>query len=135
MNQVEQGKGLVVVCACAGRFEAHQMEEWLGAPTGTEIVRGYAKLAQVFGRKVDPVALRILADVAQDVGQLKRHAAFFGQRQRAGRIETEDVHDGQPDYGGHLVAVLIKLTEGFNLARFEIGKNAFDHFTKILVRN
>ena len=56
--------------------------------------------------------LGVLADVAQDVGELERDAALFGQRQRAARVEAEDVDDGQPHHAGHLVAVAVELVEG-----------------------
>ena len=49
----------------------------------------------------------VFADIAQNVSQLKRHAALFGERQGAARIEAEDVDDGQPDHRRHLVAVAV----------------------------
>ncbi len=74
-----------------------------------------AEFADVFVRNIDAAVLAILAHVAQDVGQLKRDAAFLGQRKRLGRFESEDVNDGETNHARHLIAVAIQLIEGLEL--------------------
>ena len=77
----------------------------------------------------------VLPDVAQDIGQLERHAALLGQRQRLGGIEAEDVDDGQPHHRSHLVAVAVQLVEGLETARLQVARHAVDHLVEILVRD
>ena len=96
------------------------MEKRRIAVAPAQIAFSDAEAAQVFGRQIDAAAFGILADVAQDVGQLKRHAAFLGQRQGARRIEAEDVDDGQPHHRRHLVAVAVQLVESLQAARLQI---------------
>ena len=119
----------------AGRFEAHQLQKWLVAVAGAEVVFAHTEAAEVFEREVNAAASGVFANVAQDVGELESHAAFLGQRQSAAGIEAEDMDDGQADDRGDLVAVAVELVEGFEAARLQVGDHAIDHFAEVLVRN
>ena len=66
--------------------------------------RRHAEAPQVLGREVHPAAVVVLAHVAQDVGQLHRHAEVVGQRRvpvRA-RRRGEDRQAQAADRAGHV---------------------------------
>src|SRR6202034_2309691 len=94
-----------------------------------------AEFANIFLRDVNAVILEVLADVAQDVGQLERDAAFLGQLKRFGRLKTKNVDDGEANHARDLIAVAIQLIEGSELLGLEIRADAIDHLIEIFVRN
>src|SRR5205823_10692042 len=85
--------------------------------------------------KIDAALRGVLLNVAQNIRQLKSDAAFFGQRQSAARIESEDVDDGQADHARHLIAILIELVERLYAPRLQVARDAVDHLPEVLVRN
>jgi len=79
--------------------------------------------------------LGIFAHVAQDVGELERHAASFGQTQRFGILETENVDDGQAHHAGDVIAVIVKFLKRLDAPRFQVRADTPDHVVKILMGN
>src|SRR5580698_603677 len=130
MHQRDQGTRFIVISPRTRSFEAHEFDEAfvMNAQIGAE-------LADVFLRKIDAAILAILAHVAQDVGQLECDAAFFGQLQGFGRLEAEDVNDGEANHASHLVAVAIQLVEGLELFGLQVRADAIDHFVEVLARD
>jgi len=61
------------------RLELHQPQELGSAIAAGQVVFGNAEARQVVLRQVDAAASRILADVAQNIGELKSDSAFFRQ--------------------------------------------------------
>ena len=51
---------------------------------------------EVFKRQIDSIALCILGDIAQNVGQLERNSCLFRQLFRARICITEDPYTDQP---------------------------------------
>src|ERR1017187_10467060 len=132
MNQVEERQRLVVVSARPLRFELHQVEKRLAALARVDVPGGEPEAAQVFGRQINSAARRVFPDIPQDIGQLERHAAFFGQRQRAARLEPENGYGCQPDHRRRLVAIAVELIEGLKLARLQVREDPVDHRAEIL---
>ena len=79
--------------------------------------------------------MRVFANVAQNIGQLKGDTALLCQNQRLHRFEAKDVNDGQPNDRGHVVAIIVEFLERLNPARFDIRGDAIDHFVKEAVRD
>src|SRR6266566_3440942 len=85
-----------------------------GGPAPPEVSKVNTELGQVLGGQVDPPVLMVLADVAQDVGQLQGDAERIGQ---AGRLllvvarvirpRAEDAQRQPSDRAGHAAAVVV----------------------------
>ena len=78
---------------------------------------------------------RVLTDVAEDVGELERDPASFGQQGRFRRFEAEDVDDGDASYRRHLIAVAVQFIERADAARFHVGSDTLYHLVKAVLRD
>src|SRR5450631_1173573 len=89
----------------------HQRQE-SGRELAPEDVRiADAETPQFVLRQIDAAALRVLADVADDVGELERDAEFAGIRSRGGFFVTEYLRRQQSDNSGNAVAVALERGE------------------------
>ena len=78
-----------------------------------QFLGGDAEPFEVLPGQVEPAVLRVLADVAEDVGQLQRDPARLGQRlgPAALRAVAPDVQAAEPDGRGDVVAVAVQVVE------------------------
>src|SRR5579885_2302134 len=135
VDQVEQAGRLAIVAARAFDFEFHQAPERLGAARESQVVRRNTEAVEVFGGNVNAPEFGVFTYITQNVRQLKRDAAFFGERQRFGRVETENMDGGEADDRRHTITVLIKFVESGDGSRLEIRSDAFDHLVEVLPRD
>src|SRR5205085_3360696 len=70
-----QSLALHIILARARHFEFHQLREVLVADALPKLLLSVAELAQVQARQIDSIAGDVLAEVAQNVRQLKRDSS------------------------------------------------------------
>ena len=73
----------------------------------SDVVRG-----EVFEGQIDAATLGIFGYVAQDVGELKSYAGFFGQLFSGGIAVAEDANADEADDRCDEIAVLIEVGKG-----------------------
>src|ERR1700687_4275346 len=103
---------MIIVPRAFGLKMEHPVEVVVDDPL-TKIFLRIAESFEVFQRNVYSAAKCILADISQDVGELKGDACEFGQLQGLGIAEAENVQANQTDDGRHAVAVRVKLFKRF----------------------
>ena len=70
----------------------------------------------------------VFADVAEDIGQLKRHPTIQDRGGRQGIAESPDMNTGQAHRGGGQVAEVFELFVGFESSLLLIHQDAVDDF-------
>src|SRR5216117_3742896 len=83
----------------------HEAYEGVAVAADLEILRAHPGGPEVLLRDVDPAAAGIGADVADDVGELQRHAEAHRVLARARVGVAEDLDAAQAHGRGHAVAV------------------------------
>ena len=86
-------------------------------------------------RDVDPVALGVFFQVAQDVGELQGDAHVNGVLPRDGVSIAEYLDANKSDDGRDLVAVGPQLGEVGEAGFSQVGLDAVDHLFKVAYRN
>ena len=112
-------------------FEAEEFADAEGGFGLAEILRGNAVARKIFFGEVDAADDVVVVDVADDVGQLKGQAEFFGEVERAGIVEAEDVGAGQADRSGDAIAVFAEAIEGRVGAKSQIHLGAADEIVEV----
>src|ERR1700720_4283314 len=94
IDQAEQLRALFVALPSAVGLEAEEFADAERGFAATEIDRRYAVTLEVFPGEVDAAQGIVVVDVADDVGELKREAEFFGKVKSAWIAEAEDMCAG-----------------------------------------
>lgn len=106
---VRLGQGLhrlAVQPAGALGLKAHQRAEAFGMDAVEDIGGLDLELLQFIDRQVDAAAPRVVADVADDVGELERQSQLAGIVQRARILVAEHAGRQFADHAGHVPTVL-----------------------------
>ena len=110
--RVQRG-GFLVEAFGAGDLESHEVDEGLAAGAGEDVLLTEAVGGEVFAGEVGAAGLGVLAEVAEDVGELERDAALDRQGLGLGAAgEAPDVDARDADDAGDAVAVLVQVVEG-----------------------
>ncbi len=104
-------------------------------PPAHEIVFPVAEPAKVFLRQIDPAALRVVPDIAQDIRQLKRNAQVDGIVFGVRRAGSEDVQADESDHRGHAIAILVEVLERGVAPVDEIHLDAVDEILEVDLRD
>ncbi len=105
----------VITLPRAGRWPQAEHVRW---PWAAHLVRDAAAnradavRREIFQRKIDAIAARILCHVAQNVGELEGDARLFGQLLGARIGVAEDPDANQTHDRGHQITVAIEIGEG-----------------------
>ena len=59
-----------------------------------------AEVVKIFLRQIDPATSGVLAEIAQDIRELKRDAGLFGETDRIGPLKTPDMDARQSIFRG-----------------------------------
>src|SRR5262249_23463007 len=78
VDEAEERARVVVIGAGALGLEAHQAEIGFVLIAVAEVFFRDGEAVKVFLREVDTAVIGVFTDVAEDVGELERNAAFFG---------------------------------------------------------
>ena len=73
-----------------GRLEPHELGESHAATSFEDVLDRHPEAGELVSRQVDAVTARILADVADDVGELEGDAEGLGVFERRGIGEAEN---------------------------------------------
>ena len=99
-----------------------------------DVFGGDAETLEFVGRQVDAAAARILADVANDVGELEGEAEIVGVLQGAPVFVAEDLGGEQADHAGHPVAVEVQRLEVGIAGLRQVHFHAVDDLGEQLLR-
>ena len=107
----------------------HQRAEAVIVVVIEDLLFGDAEVAEVFEGEVDATGVAgVLADVAQDVGELEGVAEMEGVFLGVGMAVAEDFDADEADDGGDLVAVVEEFFEGLEAGASEVAGDAVDEF-------
>src|SRR2546422_635801 len=115
-----------VVLARARGLGGHEAYEGLAVAADLEILRAHPGGPEVLLRDVDPAAAGIGADVADDVGELQRHAEAHRVLVRARVGVAEDLDAAQAHGRGHAVAVRRQVLERLVRRALQVHLAALD---------
>jgi hypothetical protein len=108
--------GLVVALGTADLVPDDVLDLWRGDPGGAggdQVGLGDAERREVGQRQVDPAALQVLADVADEVGELEGQAEFAGGAGGGGPVgRLQDRQHHRADDGGRALHVLQQVVIG-----------------------
>ena len=86
---------------------------------------------EFFERQVEPSALGVFAEVAKDVGQLEREAAFAGRFVSRFRLVEPDVQATDADGRSHLFAVIGQFDAGRERLGTQVASDAGDQCVQV----
>ena len=100
----------------------------VGPAVGRQLVRLDAELPEIIPGQVDPPVAGVVADVAEDVGQLQRDAAVLGEPLglAPSRAISPDMQAAQSDHRCHVIAVVRQLGEGCEAPRLDVHRDPLD---------
>ena len=104
----QQGEGFVIDRLGALDLELHQCLEALAVAGVEDVGGGDVELLQFVDGQVDAALAAILADIADDVGELEGQPQLFGKEQGTGLGMAEDAGREHPDHPGHVPAVALQ---------------------------
>ncbi len=96
----------------------------------SDVGRGNAEARQFVERQIDAIAARILADVADDIGELERGAEVFGVAQRCGIAVAENLCRHQADHTRHPVTIRLQRGEVGIAVVLQIHLHPVDDFVE-----
>ncbi len=100
-----------------------------------QVRTGQSGRVEVVQRQVDPAAVEVLTDVADEVRELEGDAQILGRFVRVGRQRLEDGHHLQPDDGGGAVHVLVEVVVGLVLGDGEVHRHRVQERLEVLDRD
>ena len=134
----QKWRGLLVVALGARPLKLHQSAKSL-VSRRYGFVQNFTsretEALQVLFGQVDAAKPGIFRDVAHDIRQLKRHAAFLRKFQRRWCVESEHVNRRESDHRRCLIAVAVEFVEGAVDRRPKVALHAVNQIAKVLVRN
>ena len=94
----------------ARRFKFEQSR--ISGVTGPRKILSRARRnVQIFERQINAAHFVVAAHVANDIGQLKRDAQFFGQVRRVRIVKSEHVQAREAHRPGHAIAIFAQAVE------------------------
>ena len=127
-------RGLVKRSRAIG-LELHQPLKARAVHAVEDLLRAHAKSREIVERQIDSAPARILADIAQDIGQLEGDSKVVGVDARDGIAIAENLDTHQPDGRGHAIAVETQIVEGLIARAREVHLDAVDKFVEIAARD
>src|SRR6201996_901551 len=127
----QQRERLVVEAMRALGLELHQRREAVAVAPGRVALEDLGgldvELLQLGDRQVDAATARVVADVADDVGELHRETQAMRERHRLRLRAAHDVARDLADDAGHQVAILLQAGEVEEACLLEVGLATLDH--------
>src|SRR5690606_28328541 len=118
--------GALEVLARTLALKSQESADSLVDRAAAQIVLADAEALEVLARKIDPIAVEILADIAKDIRELHGEAEILGGSVRGvGAVIAEDLEADPPDHRGRSIAVEPEIGEGLVAADREIHEHAF----------
>src|SRR5574343_1269468 len=132
VNSRQLGKGLLVVFFGPLILELHQRRKVVRILSVQDVGGRDIELLQLVHRDIDAATPGILADVADDVGELEGHAQIVGVFLRLAVLVAKDFGSKQADHTGDTVAIERQPLE-IEIARLlEVHLHAVDDFQQLL---
>src|SRR5262252_3517769 len=107
----EEGERAIVVLRGPLGLKSHESAERLSVTSVENVSSGYTETRKLVHRQVDAIVACVLADVADDVGELQCGAQRLGIAQRLRVDVTEDPGGDQADDAGDVIAIMLELSE------------------------
>src|SRR5574343_186012 len=133
IDRRQLGEGLLVITLGPLVLELHQGREIIRILAIQDIRRRDVELLQLLHRDVDAATPGILANVADDVGQLESHAQIVRVFLRLPILVAEDFGSEQADDAGHAVAIQRQALEVEIARLLEIHLHTVDDFQQLLL--
>ena len=115
----------------AGGLELQKLAPTCFMSAAHDIRRCQPESRQLVRRQIDPAPLGILANVTQDIRQLKRQAAVNRPPGSPGIPASPDGQAGQTDNRGHAVAVNAEVVESGIGGLVQVQLHAVEHFQQV----
>src|SRR6267378_8602882 len=110
-DEIEERGAFFIAFPGAGGLEAQEFADTEGGCGAGEILGIDVVLREIFVGEIHAAHGVIVANIANDVGQLKGQAKLFGEVEGALVAETKNVSAGETDRASNAIAVLAEAVE------------------------
>jgi len=122
----QQGERFVIATLGSFHLEPHEAHEVVAMASIDDVGGGYIELLQFIDRQVDTSFAAVLADVTDNIGQLKSQAELFCKLQGGLLGHSENAGRKNADYTGHMPAITLQTDEVEIAGLVQIHLHAID---------
>ncbi len=113
-------------------LKLHEVAKAFVAHSTAQVIGRIVKPIELLLRQVNAVLRGVFFQVAQNIRELKGHAALPGKLVGRRIVGPPDADAGQADGRSHEVAIMLQLLKRAVCGRLQIHRDAVDHGVKIL---